>query len=282
MKTTLLKTTVLALTLLVASTALAERRNPLEGQPAVRHRHELRASRFEIGPSFGFSVNRSLRQSITFGLKLAYHLSDWFSVGADFGYGIGIDTGLTSELERQYSDGSTAARPSCPLDKFGNPACGWDQLKERFSDVALSGDIRFAFTPISGKLAIFSKLFISYDLYAFAGLGLAILKNNFETTDKDHDGVSSGFRAGPAWGFGMHMYFTKFFSVGVETKDLIYLDNETGDDHTRGLGDTELSVWRDTGKTKIVVNSEDSKLLQHWYVGINFTFFLPIQAVGSR
>jgi outer membrane beta-barrel protein len=277
MKTTLKATTVLALTLLVASTALAERKNPLEGQPAVRHRHELRDSRFEIGPSFGFSVNRSLRQSITFGLKLAYHISDWFSVGADFGYGIGLDTGLTTELERQYSDGSLANRPSCPT-----AGCGWDQLKERFSDVQLSGDIRFAFTPMSGKLAIFSKLFISYDFYAFAGLGLAILKNDFETTDKDHDGVSSGFRAGPAWGFGMHMFFTKFFSVGVEIKDLIYLDNETGDDHTRGLGDTELAEWTNTGKTLIVVNSEDSKFLQHWYVGINFTFFLPFQAVVSR
>lgn len=114
MKTTLKATAVLALTLLIANTALAERKNPLEGQPAVRHRHELRDSRFEIGPSFGFSVNRSLRQSITFGLKMAYHISDWFSLGADFGYGIGLDTGLTTELERQYSDGSTANRPSCP------------------------------------------------------------------------------------------------------------------------------------------------------------------------
>lgn len=80
----------------------------------------------------------------------------------------------------------------------------------------------------------------------------------------------------------MHMFFTKFFSVGVEIKDLIYLDNETGDDHTRGLGDTELSEWQSTGNTKIVVNSEDSKFLQHWYVGINFTFFIPFQAVVSR
>ncbi len=277
MKTTLLKVTTVLAFLLVANTALAERRSPLEGQPAVRHRHELRDSRFEIGPSFGFSVNRSLRQSITFGLKLAYHISDWFSVGADFGYGIGLDTGLTSELEHQYSDGSTANRPSCPT-----AGCGWGQLKERFSDVQLSGDLRFAFTPLSGKLAIFSKLFISYDFYAFAGLGLAILKNDFETTDKDHDGVSSGFRAGPAWGFGMHMFFTKFFSLGIEIKDLIYLDNETGDDHTRGLGDTELSEWTQTGETKVVVNSEDSKFLQHWYVGINFTFLLPFQAVVSR
>jgi hypothetical protein len=41
-------------------------------------------------------------------------------------------------------------------------------------------------------------------------------------------------------------------------------------------------VWQSTGKTKIVVNSEDSKFLQHWYVGINFTFFPPFQAVVSR
>jgi outer membrane beta-barrel protein len=266
---------VLAL-VLVSATALAERKNPLEGQPAIRHRHELRNSRFEVGPSFTFSIDRALRHSITFGLKLEYHLNDYFSVGADFGYGIGVDTGLTGELERQYAGGQTFVRTGCP-----SSGCTFEQMKDQMSNIQLAGDVRVAFTPIVGKLGIFSKAFMDYDLYAFVGVGLANLINGFEG-NAEQDAVSSGFRAGPSFGVGMHIFILKFFSMGIEVKDLIFLDNEPGGDATRGLSDAELPCVLGGGTNCIKVDGDDRKFYNHWYAGVNFTFFLPTKVINSR
>lgn len=269
MKTTLLRVTTVLVLLLVAGPVQAERKNPLEGQPAIRHFFELRKGRFELGPSFAFSLNRALRQAITFGLKLEYHLSDMFSVGADFGYGIGVDTGLTTELERQYADDQGTFK----------------QLRDRFSDIQLAGDIRFAFTPISGKLGIFAKLFVWYDLYAFAAVALVNTTNKYEGDSLDRkpdiatqDALSSGFRVGPAFGFGMHIFFTRFFSMGLEIKNLIYLDNESGGDMTRGISDKELAM----GVGTILYDGDDRQFEGHWFFGMNFTFFLPTEPELSR
>jgi len=250
--------------LLTASASAEERKSPLEGQPAIRHRWEMRKGRFELGPSFGFSINRALRQAITFGAKLEYHLNDWLSLGADFGYAINIDTGLTSELKDQC--GASCYGPaSNPADPKSEAA--WDAHKERFSNIQLAGDVRVAFTPLSGKMGIFSKLFVGYDFYVFAGLGLAMLSNNWDG-ESERDGVSQGFRVGPAFGFGMRLFFTKYFSMGAEIKDLAFADNESGGDQSRGLSDSE-----NDGIIKI--DGDDKEFSNHWFVGVNFTFFLP-------
>ena len=46
-----------------------ERKSPLENAPAIRHRYELRDGRFELGPSFHVSLNRSLRNAVLFGAR---------------------------------------------------------------------------------------------------------------------------------------------------------------------------------------------------------------------
>lgn len=267
MKRTLIHSTLFLLGLtLFATTALAERKNPLEGQPAVRHRYELRDGRFEIGPSVAFSINRALRHAILAGAKLEYHINDWLSFGADVGYGIGIDTGLTSKLKDQCN-------PNC-LD-YNGTAVQFDEIKDRFSNIQFAGDARVAFTPVAGKMGIFSKLFIAYDLYIFGGVGFAMLANKFDG-DADADKVSQGFRIGPAFGVGMHMYFSKFFNMGVEIRDLVFSDNESGGDVTRGLTPDELSQGR------ILIDADDTEFSNHWFVGINFTFFLPTTVDMSR
>jgi len=256
--------------LLTASASAEERKSPLDGQPAIRHRWEMRKGRFELGPSVGFSINRALRQAILVGAKLEYHLNDWLSLGADFGYGINLDTGLTTELKNQCE--GTCMGPAYYPDGTEK---SFDAHKERFSNIQLAGDVRVAFTPISGKMGLFSKLFVGYDLYAFAGLGLALMSNKYDGPS-EIDGITQGFRVGPAFGFGMHLFMTKYFSMGVEIKDIAFSDNESGGDLTRGLSDDEL---RD-GTIKL--DKDDKQFSNHWFVGINFTFFLPAGVEMSR
>lgn len=247
------------------SGALAQRKNPLEGQPAVRNRYELRNHRFEVGPSFGFSLNRGLRNAFTMGVKLQYNITDWLAAGADFGFGVGFDSGLAGEIEAQY-------------DTQGEQTAWRDQIKPRFSNIRMLGDIRASFTPLQGKMGVFGKLFVNYDLFGFVGLGMAMLSNDFEG-DSSVDNVSQGFRVGPAFGIGMHVYFTHYLSLGLEIKDVIFSDNETGQDQTRGLSDAEINA---NPKFKILVDGDDSSFENHWMFGLNVTVILPLEAKMSR
>jgi len=267
-------TLTLLLALLVPTAAYAKRVSPLEGQPAVRHRHELRKGRFEIGPAFSISLNRYVRHAMTFGAKIAYHINDYFSVAADVEYGIGIDTSITTKLEEAYVASLAAGTAT---------GASWDQVHRRFADIKLQGDVRFVFTPMSGKVALFSKLFWAYDFFFFAGLGFAQTKNSGDnqndfgvTGQDDVNAANEGFRLGPAFGFGVHFFFTNWFSMGLELKDTLFADNESGGDVTRGLEADEKAA------SAILINGDDKKWANHVFVGINFTFFFPYRVVQSR
>lgn len=242
-----------------AHAAAAERRGPLAGQPAVRLRRELRDDRFELGPSLGFALNRAYRHAVMLGAKLEYHLSDAFSLGAEIAYGLPFDTGLTGELETSYAGQSAA----------------WREQHSRLSDLRLAGDLRAVFTPISGKLALFSALFLHYDCYVFAGFGMGLLAN--ATDDPGVDAANAGFRPGGAWGLGLRVFANHYVALGLELKDLLFADNPSGGDTTRGLS----AVEKQRGGVP-VVDGDDQSLQHHFFFGMNATFFFPRAVVVSR
>ena len=302
--------------LLLALPALAEeRRRTLEGQPAVRHRYELRDGRFEVGPSFAFSLDRSMRHAFMIGAKLEYHFSDAFSVGADIGYGVNFNTGLNNEINDGYffeADNHVDGDPSkALLEPNSKRKCGknngkeeecWEHHQSRLSNIKLAGDVRFVWTPIYGRIAVFSKLFVLYDMYVFGGVALAYTANdgdnddwNYEYTDhekkkviqtNDVDAANEGFTAGLALGAGLRVYFNHWFAMGIEVKDLMFMDNETGMDQTQGQSDAELEAYRACRskgcKLRSWVDGDDKKFTQHWFFGINFTFFFPMEPKVSQ
>lgn len=321
------KYTAFLVLVLVSSSAFAEKKNPLEGQPAIRNRYEVRDNRFEVGPSFAFSLNRNLRHSFLVGLRANYHINNYFSVGTDLAYGVGFNSGLHGELADSYALAPDTANTAEKDEKYFDNLL-WQKLNNRLSDVKFAGDIRVAFTPIQGRIGAFSKLFINYDMYIFAGLGMGYTQNKgnmgdndddsdfrltpgksqvpsrtdpnqsvtfspkepyFQENFADVDAANEGFRVGPAFGVGMHMLINNFLSIGVEVRDLIFEDNETGSDYTRGLSDeekadTEAGTCKDgsTGVTCRYVGKEDRSMVQHWYFGFNFTVFFPFEVGVTR
>jgi len=255
-----------------------QRRSPLENAPAIRHRYELREGRFELGPSFHVSLNRSLRNAVLFGVRLQYHINDFLAVGADVGFGVSWDAVLAGELEDRYNAG--AAIPA---------GLTYQDLKDRFSELQLVGDIRLTFTPFAGKMAIFGKLFVAYDFYVFGGFGFGLTKNNSDnfSVDDEVDATNAGFNPGIAWGIGFKLFFTNFFAVGFEFRDVMFSENETGQDNTRGIDDAEITRARDCratgtdcfttqfGNTPYRVDSADKGFLNHFFFGLQFTFFFP-------
>src|ERR1700694_3081786 len=89
---------ILLLAGLGGASASADRKLPLEGQPPIRHKVELRKFRFEATPQFMVSLNQDFRPYLRGGLALQFYFTDWLAVGAQFAGGGGVDTGLTSKI----------------------------------------------------------------------------------------------------------------------------------------------------------------------------------------
>lgn len=207
--------------------------------------------RIELGPSVGFSLDRTLRQAILLGARLEVRLTDYLSLGLDCGYGVGLDAGLTDELALRYR--------SAPAT--------WADFTKRFSTIRLAGDLRASLTLLCGKLGVFSRFFLAYDLCLFAGLAVALLTNDFEGPEAE-DAVSQGLRAGPAFGLGARLFVTRYLALGAEVKNLLFADNESGGDLTRGLSEAELA------RGEVVIDGDDQLLTSHWFVGLRVSLVL--------
>jgi hypothetical protein len=166
--------TFLAILASVLAPSLAwARESPLEGQPAVRHKYELRASRFEITPTFEASISASFKHTLSGGLKLEYHITDNFSIGAMGFFGGGLNTGLMDQIV-----------DSLPAENAPYPTPSQQDALNHANTIPFHGGAGLTFTPWFGKLALFSKAFVSYDLYLSGGFGFAITQNDFSGDDR--------------------------------------------------------------------------------------------------
>src|SRR5581483_5268801 len=90
---------VLAVSVPPSRPAHAEpRQNTLASDVAVRHRRLLVKRRFEVTPLFESTVNADFRHIIGGGLKIEYHLSDMWSIGAVGVYSTAINTALVNKI----------------------------------------------------------------------------------------------------------------------------------------------------------------------------------------
>lgn len=235
---------------------------PIEDQVAIRHRYELRAGRFEVGPAFAFTLNRAFMNAFMVGIRAQYHINDYLSVGTEWNFGINFRTPLTNELDDTYSADTTPNQGQ------------FDESVKKLSRLDLIGDLRVNFTPFSGKMGVFSALFIGYDFYVFAGMAFGMTSNDTELAEVDE--TNEAFNLGFAWGLGLHVYVNNWISVGLEFKDLMFNDNETGQDVTRGReADEQRSC--EAGNECRLVNGDDKRFLNHFFFGFNVTFFFPMQ-----
>ena len=251
---------VVALTVvLLAAPASAQRRhNPLEGQPAIRHRVELRTLRFEITPFAGFTMLNDFNNTAYGGIKLEYHITDWFGIGGLFGGGAAVGTGLKDQIEQTLFDSG---------DLKGGPT-------KTCADAAMNHVGYFAagqaeFSPFGGKLSLFSKAFMNYDLYIDAGVGFVGLQNNLGSHTEcamDQYGQNDGMKIGPTGAIGLHLFFNKFMALDLSYRAIVIKDNPAG---------------RDSNGDK-VVNSDDLKFGPKNFISIGLAFYLPADADISR
>jgi outer membrane beta-barrel protein len=269
--------TTLALALAVPAIASA-RENPLAGQPAVRNKVEYRDLRLEISPTFEGTIKADFRHTLSVGLKLEYHLNDYLSVGGMIFYGFSPNTGLFKQIRSTLPE----VRPT------DDPTPSQGDVDQHANKMPLHGGAGLTFTPWFGKLSIFGKAFIDYDIYISGGFGFAKTENSYtgsdtettcevrctdedptndRSTDPRNDGPhNAGFSPGFQVGAGMHFFFNRFMALDLSVRNYVFADNPSGFD---------FDADRD-------VDGDDRRFLSHLFVGVGISFYLPPGAKISK
>ena len=255
-------------------------RTPLSEQPAVRHKYELRQRRIEVSPTFEASVAADFKHTLSGGLKIEYHITDALSIGALGFFGTSFNTGLLDQI--------VTSLPTAP-DEERTPS--QDQALDHANKIPIHGGIGITFTPWFGKMGLFGRSFLSYDLYISGGFGFAITKNDFDEdaaggedpgpvcdascgagempsfTDPRNDGPGNeGFNPGIQFGGGLHVYFSNFAALDISLRNYMFTDNPSGFDFNFDQK----------------VDDADRRFLSHLFVGVGISFFLPPKARVSK
>jgi len=178
--------------------AAARADSPLQGEPAVRKKLQLRKYRVQVTPFVGMSLSQPFVHMGYLGGKVTFHFADWIGVRGTFGYGL---IALESQLLRAINGGGLPegippgetdpmSQIQCPP---GGPPCRASEDEQNPAPLlhdSQAGLVRaqwqssfdVVFTPFAGKLGIFSAIFTEYDFYIFGGLGLVNYAKQYPDT----------------------------------------------------------------------------------------------------
>jgi outer membrane beta-barrel protein len=264
------------------ATASAQKRlNDLPEQPPVRHRRLLVKHRFEASLMFETSIDAPFKNTVGGGLKLEYHLSDQFSIGAIGVVSTSFNTSLVSNI--------VATLPDTPAANSLEPSK--DQYLDHLNSIPFHGALYLGWTPWYGKLSAFGAGSVAFDFYFQAGVAFASLSSNCPTTpglcDDTHPGttitdpatgevtqpddnprndppLNSGTKVGLYLGGGIHVFLSDWLALDLSVRDYGFSDNPSGADYN-----ADLYVGKDA---KL---GDDNRFLQHLFFGVGLSFMLP-------
>jgi outer membrane beta-barrel protein len=240
----------------VSAQELVDRKSPLAEAPAIRHRVELRDKRFETGVGIGSSVAAEFYNAVFLNLRLAFHVNDWLTLSGTFGQNLapGYKTGVTENLE-------TSLKAVSPTDAAAKTPTAKQALGAMNKMNQILG-VQAEVAPITGKLSLFGKIFMHYDVYALGGVGAANFGADLPKCNPpkvDDSCPDTGMKVGGNVGLGMHAYFNDWLALNLEAKDLIVKTNRAGQDTTGdGFADKRDLSWGN-----------------NYIMGMNLTFFFP-------
>jgi len=206
---------------LYANEASAKKKGPLEGEPIVRKKMQLRKFRFQLTPYVGMSLSQPFVHMGYVGAKATFHFADWIGVRGTFGYGIvpleskllkAINNGgLPSGFAAGTDDPTLTGEQICGQNAAGmqvgvapcrenaevdNPAPLRHDFRAGLVRAQWQASVDAVFTPFAGKLGLFSSIFTEYDIYVFGGLGLVNYTKHYDDrSSSDLNGLSQNVGA---------------------------------------------------------------------------------------
>jgi outer membrane beta-barrel protein len=182
-----------------AADAFEHKVKPVSGQLYTK------AGKLELTPNGALSLNDAFFTKYMGGLKLGYHVTEYFSLGV---------TGLFG------TTGTTGSTTVCPTNQPCHPATG-DQLNQVPGEIKWIGGAEIAWAPIYGKLNLFAEKALHFDLSLLAGADLVTYRDVLR-------GAAAGTVPGDARavgghvGLGARIFLARFMALRLEVKDLIY------------------------------------------------------------
>lgn len=260
---------------------------PLAGAPAVRKERLHRKSRFEIAPSFAFSLLDEYRQTHAVGATLHYNLFDYLSIGA-FGYFtlFSPTTDLTDQIDK-VADRNSRTAPNVnhtgTATPFGNAS-----FKEQVSKIQYFAGPQVQFAPFRGKIALFQKLFVDTDLYIHGGLAIVGLQERGDCgagggkscTDPDSFKLQGRTAVTGTGGLGLSFYTNKGIGFRAEYRAVPFSWNRPGFD-SRGAGtDGKFPNLQATGTA--VVDDKDRTFKWNQFVTVGVVVAFPWETQVSE
>jgi outer membrane beta-barrel protein len=182
----------------------------------------LKAGRFELTPFAALSTNPSMVNLYGFGGVAGYNINEALWVGGQFTQFV-----YTSTATRQHLE-----------DDFG--------LFPERSETGYDATLRFAWTPLFAKGALFGYLLNHWDAYVFGGGGFARTR----LTD---------FAPGGELGLGLRFFMGSAMALNIELSDFLYMETFPG----RGTDENGNP------------NPDDTLFLQNYVLRCGLTVYFP-------
>lgn len=173
-----------------AKVAQASRQDEIDQIRVIQRRPFLRTGRVEFAPFMGTNVNDSLMSLFTVGGQLNYHLAEDMAIGVSGAWSLGGETGLYDKVIQDYG------------------------LLPQVSEVLWYATLDFQYAPIYGKFALFNSWIIPWDLYTVLGAG--------------YTQTQLGGNPTLAVGVGQRFFMNQWFTVNLELRDNLYLEDYPG------------------------------------------------------
>ena len=193
---------------------------------AVQQRFIIKDGRVEFAPYWGFTLNDQYVNHPGPGLALNYYITEVLAVGLNGNYyePFNVDKDFNAQVRR-------SARVAVPLTEYQYGA-----------------NLNFTYVPANGKFAGFGDFIFHYDAYVVGGVGV-LSTRPIPVVDPDNRNFTFEPKLAFNAGFGLKIFFNRWFAAVLEVRDYIFLDQlenlEVDDtdpsDESTWLGDTTLT-----------------------------------------
>ena len=204
---------------------------PLAGQPPIRKQRLYREGRFEIAPTWSFSLLDEYRRTMVLGARLQYNVTEWLGLGAWGGYGL---VSYGTNLADQVNDVSPrSARTQINIGQDFN---------EQTARMQWFAVPQATFSPFRGKLALFQSIFADTDLYLHLGAAFVGIQERGDCGGTSapcslagkNASLTSRVAIAPSFGLGLTLYPSSTISFGAEYRALPFSWNRAGFDSRGG------------------------------------------------
>jgi hypothetical protein len=225
---------------------------PLAGAPSVRKLRLYRKGRFEIAPTFSFSLLDEYQRQMFFGARLAYNITDWFALGAWAGLSpefLHTPTSLVDKIQAvnaerlagdpNHGDGNQSIERTLTQINMG------PNFEDQLGSIDRIIAPQLTLVPFRGKIAFFQNLYADTDLYIFGGPAFVWTTERADCTNcVPTQGTAAQAEQGaaafpmeeqmtltPTFGAGLTFYINKFLSFSMDWRALPFSRNTGGFDN---------------------------------------------------